>query len=199
MVYNLQSACTPISGIFMKFKRKSLRLANYDYSQVGLYYITICVNQQLCLFGDVVDKKLQINDAGKMIARSFIEITKYYKGFDIDTYIVMPNHFHGIIVINDEKFGALPRGHPFLKQWNYDQNTLILNNLSLGDVVGRFKSLTTHRYIKGVKDHQWIPFYEKLWQRNYHDHIIRNKKTLFAARRYIIDNPIHWEKKESNM
>jgi REP element-mobilizing transposase RayT len=177
----------------MKFRRKSLRLTNFDYSQTGLFYITICVNQQLCLFGDVVDKKLQINDAGKMIAHSFIEITKHYHGFDIDTYIVMPNHFHGILIINKQPVGAPPRGHPFLKQRLFDQNTLTLNELSLGDVVGRFKSITTHRYIMGVKKNQWKPFYEKLWQRNYYDRIIKNKKTLYATRKYIIDNPLHWK------
>jgi len=96
----------------MNFHRRSLRLANYDYSKAGMYYVTICINQHLCLFGKIVDQKLQLNDAGKMIAKSFIEITKYYCGFNVDSFIVMPDHFHGIIIINVQNVGAPPRGRP---------------------------------------------------------------------------------------
>jgi REP element-mobilizing transposase RayT len=133
-----------------------------------------------------------MNHAGKMIAKSFIEITKYYPGFDIDTYIVMPDHFHGIIIDNTN-IGAFTWRHSYIKSTTLNNSSSTENILSLGDVVGRFKSITTHRYIRGVRENNWQPYYEKLWQRNYFDRIIRDKKALYAARKYIIDNPLHWK------
>ena len=77
-------------------------------------------------------------------------------------YFVMPNHFHGVIIINDQHVGASPCGRPSLIKPNLFQNSSIKVSLHLGEVVGRFKSITTHRYINGVKKYQWKPFYEKL-------------------------------------
>jgi len=171
-----------IVGAGMKFRTKSLRLNSYDYSQNGLYFITICVNQQLCLFGEVIDKKLNMNGAGKMIAKSFIEITKYYNGFDVDSYIVMPDHFHGILIINNKNVGAPPCGRPIIMNPNIHQNSILTTNLTLGEIVGRFKSITTYRYINGVEKYQWKPFYEKLWQR------VSRKKNSFKFNSKSVEN-----------
>ncbi len=68
-----------------------------------------------------------------------------------------------------------------------------MSTMSLGDVVQRFKSLTTKRYIDGVKQHDWPPFNGKLWQRNYYEHIIRDEPDLNRIRQYIIQNPLNWQ------
>lgn len=258
----------------MFYRRNSLRLKNFNYTKPCVYFITMCVNQHLCLFGEVNDRKLKLNAAGKMIAKVFTNLRKYYKGTVLDTYIVMPNHFHGIIII-DHTVGASLCGRPSknilgneLNQQKNDctktkilmgqthskgrgytdpencvqtpnDRTLFFNNffatnkfndiyfgrhnwgrawstkmgqawstkmgrarrpapthdqLSLGEIIGRFKSYTTTQYISGVKNNKWKPFYEKLWQRGYYDHIVKDKKELFAIRKYIVDNPLHWEK-----
>ncbi len=216
----------------MFYRRNSLRLKNFNYTKPCVYFITICVNQHLCLFGEINDRKLKLNAAGKMIAKVFTNLRKYYKGTILDTYIVMPNHFHGIIII-DHTVGASLCGRPELENSVQTPNdrTLFFNNffvtnkfndiyfgrynwgrawstkmgralrpaptpdqLSLGEIIGRFKSYTTTQYISGVNNNKWKPFYEKLWPRGYYDHIVKDKKELFAIRKYIIDNPLHREK-----
>jgi len=177
----------------------------------------------MCLFGEINEKKLKLNDAGKMIANIFINLPQYYESILLDTYIVMPDHFHGIIAIK-RPVGASLRGRPEIKKnipmpntqkyiskenfkfCNHDKGNKIItlkgraqrptptgDQLSLGEIIGRFKSYTTRQYISGVKNNKWIPFYEKLWQRGYYDRIIRNEKELLAIRKYIINNPINWK------
>ena len=77
--------------------RRSIRLPGYDYSQAGSYFVTICAQDSECLFGDVVDGMVVLNDAGRMVQTVWDELPKHYPGVQLDEYIVMPNHFHGIV------------------------------------------------------------------------------------------------------
>lgn len=79
--------------------RRSIRLKGYDYSQPGAYFITMCTQDRACLFGEVVDGKMRLNDAGRMVEKWWVELNRKFPGVQTDAYIVMPNHFHGIIVI----------------------------------------------------------------------------------------------------
>ena len=119
----------------------------------------------------------------------------------------MPNHIHAIIIIK-QPVGAAPRGRPLinmgLKLNNISNQNNILGGgpaqgpaptgLSLSDIIYRFKSLTTKKYIDGVKNNQWSAFNKHLWQRSFHDHIIRNDRSLNAIREYIANNPVNWER-----
>jgi putative transposase len=96
----------------MPGNRKSIRLKNYDYTQQGAYYVTVCVNDRKCVFGDVRDGEMILNDAGDMVQRVWDEIPQFYDGIDIDHFQIMPNHIHGIIMI----VGAGPCGRPDNKQ-----------------------------------------------------------------------------------
>ncbi len=87
-------------------RHRSIRLQRYDYSQAGAYFVTICTQNRECLFGEIVNGEMRLKDAGKMIQAVWDEIPAYYPGIDIDSFIVMPNHIHGIVVI----VGAAPRG-----------------------------------------------------------------------------------------
>ena len=182
--------------------------------------ITFCVNKRFCLFGDIEDGEMKLKDAGKMVDMIWQEIPKYYPLVGIDEHIVMPNHLHGIIILNNDDVGANPRVRPLgiagnkEAQEKYDQAQEPTNGkrgqaqgpaptknggrLFLGDVVGRFESFTMNQYILGVKNHQWKPFHKKLWQRNYYEHIIRNENELNIIRQYIIDNPLNWETDREN-
>ena len=113
------------------------------------------------------------------------EIPKYYPGIVIDAFQIMPNHIHGIIKI----VGAGPCACPNIGQ----PQGVAPTGLSLPDVIHRFKTMTTKRYIDGVKHHGWPRFDGKLWQRNYWEHIIRNDDELNRIRQYIINNPAKWE------
>jgi len=114
-----------------------------------------------------------------MVQETWQKLPNYYSGINIDEYIVMPNHFHGIIVLNGRPQGGAP-------------------TLSLSDIIHRFKSLTTSRYHYGVKNDHWSRFPGRLWQRSYHDHIIRNEKSLSQIRQYIQSNPGKWDLDRNN-
>jgi len=171
-------------------KRRSIRLKGYDYSREGAYFVTICGQNRKCLFGEIVNGKMVLNDAGRMVESVWNEIPKYYPGIDIDVCQIMPNHIYGIVVI----VGAGPCACPDTGQpRNMGQPQGVAPTMSLSDVVHRFKTMTTKRYIDGVKQNGWPTFPGKLWQRNYYEHIIRDENELNRIREYIINNPAQWE------
>jgi len=156
--------------------RRSLRLRGFDYSQDGAFFVTICTQHRICLLGEIVGEEMILNDAGKMVQAAWDEIPFQYPGFETDERVVMPNHLHGILVIQTKEKGNGQEGQ----------------TLSLPDVVKRWKTLTTKRYSDAVKQHRWPPFPGKLWQRNYYEHIIRNEEELNHVREYIFTNPLKW-------
>jgi putative transposase len=157
-------------------KRKLQRLRNYDYSQNGAYFVTICTHKRLCLFGQIKDKMLCLNDAGQMVFNRFNEIPQFYSGIEIDQFIVMPNHLHAILMIN----------HSGTTQGSFP-------TMALPGYIQRFKSLTTRLYIEGVKNGCYPPFDKKLWQKSYYDHIIRSEKQYQKVSEYIQTNPLKWQ------
>ena len=188
----------------------SIRLLKYDYSNSGAYFITICAQNRECLFGKIVAGNMILNEAGKMIQSVWNEMPQFYYGIEIDVFQIMPNHIHGIIIIKN-KFklfvGAGPRACPNINSGpracpiGQPQNITgqpqgvapTGTAMSLCDVVHRFKTLTTKRYVDGVKNNHWPLFNNKLWQRNYYEHIIRNEKSLNYIQEYILNNPYNWE------
>ncbi len=169
--------------------RRSIRLRGYDYSQAGAYFVTICTNNRECLFGEVVDGAIRLNEAGRMVESVWNGMPTFYPGVITDAFVVMPNHIHGIVVL----VGAAPRGRPdFGPPADRGQPQGVAPTLSIPDVVHRFKTMTTKRYTDGVKRSGWPPFPGRLWQRNYYEHIVRNEESLNRIRRYIADNPARW-------
>jgi REP element-mobilizing transposase RayT len=148
--------------------RKITRLKDYDYTTPGAYSVTICVNNREILFGEVVDGEMHLSQIGEMIQKCWKEIPEHYPGVELDAFIVMPDHFHGIIILT---------GSP---------------TQSLFDVVHRFKSFTTAKYRAGVHTLGWPPFQGHFWQPNYFDRIIRDKIELHKTRNYIESNPSQW-------
>jgi len=174
-----------------RLHRRSIRLKGYDYSQPGAYFIAICTQDRACLFGEVVDGEMRLNDAGQMVQDVWDELPAFYPGVQTDAFIVMPNHIHGIIILVGAGSRACPDeiGQP---------QGVAPTRLSLPDVVHRFKTMTTKRYIDGVKKFGWTPFRRRLWQRNYYEHIIRNDHALQRIREYIWTNPLRWHLDREN-
>lgn len=156
--------------------RKLQRLRNYDYGNNNAYFVTICSQNRLQLFGRIEDSNLLLNDAGEMVSRKFGEIQHFYPDITIDKFVVMPNHLHGILLIGHS---GTARG-PF-------------PTMALSDYVQRFKSLTTKLYIDGVKNSNFLTFNKKLWQKSFYDRIIRNKAEYQKIWEYIDNNPLKWE------
>ena len=171
-------------------RRKPLRLQGYDYAQAGASYVTICTQQRTCLFGDVIKGEMVLNEAGQMIQQIWNDLPHHYPNVTLDAFVVMPNHVHGVLFIDDSLVGDGPRAVPILDQGPPQGATP--TTLSLIDLMHRFKSLTTAKYRHGVKTVGWLPFNGKLWQQGYYDHIVRNEKDLDRIRQYIINNPLQW-------
>ncbi|MDR2145385.1 MAG: transposase [Tannerella sp.] len=196
--------------------RRSIRLKGYDYSLAGLYFITICVNAgedkhvRPNLFGKISDGKMILNDAGRMVEKWCTEISHKFSDIIIDAYVIMPNHYHAIIINNGAPVGADLRVCPDDFSEHGSGNVLgepdggVLGGRDDGDVLGEhigsplraviqwFKTMTTNEYIRGVKTFGWQTFNKKLWQRNYWEHIIRNEQAYNHIANYILNNPMNW-------
>ena len=183
-------------------KRKSIRLKNYDYSLPCGYYITICTQDRACRFGDVIDGQMVLNDVGEIVNKWWLKIPQRFPNTNLDGYQIMPNHLHGIIVIHDHfpHRRGNSRGRPMTKTGGDKPQTGgdKPRPYRLGDIVGSFKSLTINEYIRGVKNHGWPRFRNRIWQRNYYENIIRSKNDLQKIRRYIQNNPQMWDRDKNN-
>ena len=134
-------------------RRSSLRLAKYDYASPGSYFVTLCVDQHLSLFGEIREGVMHLNAAGAMVDTAWRALKEHFPAIALDAHIVMPNHLHGIIDLF-----YTPDG---------------INAPALGKVINFFKSITTSDYCHGVNHQAWRAFQKRLWQRNYYEHIIR--------------------------
>ena len=159
-------------------RRRSIRLQNYDYSLTGAYFITMLTQDRKCLFGDIVDGEICLNDWGQTAQDEWEKSAQIRKEIELDAFVVMPNHIHGVIVITDGTGRATGRS-PLQSG---------PSRRSLSTLVGGFKAVVTKR-INGARD---IPG-TAVWQRNYFEHVIRNEDSLSRIRRYILDNPARWE------
>lgn len=185
----------------MEYNRRSIRLKGYDYSKSGLYFVTINTYKNQYLFGDIVHKKMVLNKAGIMVNKIWNEIPSFYNNFDIHEFIIMPTHIHGIIEIRagaqDEKMRVGMGTYPYHKG-NAPMLALDENHedsaKSLGDIVHRFKLMTTNEYIHNVNNNNWDRFKKKIWHRNYYEYIIRHKEDYEKISKYIKYNPNNWDK-----
>ena len=198
--------------------RKKLRIPDFDYSQPGAYYVSVVTQGRRKLFGQIIDGEMILNDIGKMVKEVIDQFPEHYPGINVELFVVMPNHIHALLLISDVVAGPRAcqsnRGQlqgvdpteegPYLsnhraRQSNDGQPQGVdptQEQLSLPDTVHRIKSLTTHRYMIGVRDMGWPRFAHRLWQRNYYEHVIRNERDYRAICEYIIANPKNWEKDE---
>jgi len=192
--------------------RKNLRIPEFDYSQPGAYFVTIVTQNRKTFFGQVLDGQMVLNDAGLMVKGVFDQIPEHYLGVNPELFIIMPNHIHLLLHITDvvaaphTSVVAAPHTNvvagPRACQSDRPKNSQpqgvdpTKDHLSLPEVVHRIKSLTTNRYIIGVREKGWLQFENRLWQRNYHEHVIRNERDYQAIYDYILANPLNWEKDE---
>ena len=171
-------------------RRQSLRLPEFDYSEPGAYFVTIVTQNRKTLFGKVIDGEMILNEIGTMVKEVIEEIPQEYHGINVEVFGVMPNHIH-ILLLTSEVVAGPCACHKNGQPQGVDPTK---NRLSLPEIVHRFKSLTTHRYMVNVKEKGWSRFEKRLWQRNYHEHIIRNERDYQAIYDYILANPLNWEK-----
>jgi putative transposase len=168
-----------------KRRRQSVRLPGYDYAQTGAYFITIVTQNRICLLGNIIDDQLILSDAGHIVQSVWKELPEHFAATATDTFVVMPNHVHGIIHIGNETKPvgaqhAAPSGGIGLSRSNVRAG-------SLGAIVRSLKSAVTKRY-----NEKHAPSGFGLWQRNYYEHVIRDENSLIRIREYIATNPARW-------
>jgi REP element-mobilizing transposase RayT len=172
--------------------RRSIRIKGHDYSQAGAYFVTVCVKDRACLFGFITNGQMQLNLPGQMVTKWWFELPNKFCNVEVDEFVVMPNHIHGIIKIVGADLRVCPDGDD--KHTETGEHT----GSPLHRMVQWFKTMSTNDYIRGINDHGWDRFNGKLWQRNYYEHIIRNDLELHAIREYISYNPLGWDNDDEN-
>ncbi len=183
----------------MSKERRSVRLKGYDYAQCGAYFLTVCTQHRETLFGLIEDREVRLNAAGRMVEDAWACLPDRFSNLSLDSFTVMPNHIHGILLLTDD----LPDDGDSLytgdhKDRPYEVISMGTKEGSVGRIVQAFKSISTNQYGEGVRIHDWPTFPGKLWQRNYYEHVVRDKDDLNRLREYISQNPEHWEDDENN-
>jgi REP element-mobilizing transposase RayT len=161
--------------------RKTPRLKVWDYSLPYWYFVTICTHNHFAFWGKIKETKVQLNQLGKQVFQCWQEIPSHYRSVELDDFVVMTNHLHGIIILNN-----VGSRHASTKRINDLQMGGTCPTPTLGNVIGSFKSAVTKWANKNGID-------TFKWQRSYYDRIIRNEKELFLMRNYIKTNPFKWD------
>jgi REP-associated tyrosine transposase len=159
-------------------KRKSTRLPDYDYTLPGAYFITICTNAGECIFGEVIEEKLRLNQYGEIVNDEWIKTAQIRSFIELDSYIIMPDHFHGIVIIKDT---GTARRAPTAERFSKPVEG------SLSTVIRSFKSAVTRR-INILRETPG----QTVWQRGYYEHVIRHNEKINLVREYIAYNPARW-------
>jgi len=141
-----------------------------------MYFVTICAQYMESRFGEIEDGRLVLNDAGVMVASTWEANATRYRGVALDAFVVMPNHMHAIVFLGADPYLTEP-------------------GETLTKIVQSFKSISTVEYIRGVRDGDYPQYDKVLWQRSFHDRILRNDHALGTARTYIEGNPGRWQER----
>jgi REP element-mobilizing transposase RayT len=180
--------------------KKQYRLPDYDYSEIGYYFVTICTKGKKCCFGDVVERKVRLSGIGEVVKKYWLEIPEHFEDVRVDEWVVMPNHVHGIIVIEKHKcrnetwyasrrnmINHVPTNH------GIKNNPMKLGAISLGRIIRWFKGRVKYEVGKLSNQKHFA------WQSRFYDHVIRNEKSLGEIREYIRNNPMKWELDRENL
>lgn len=178
--------------------RRSIRLKGYDYSQAGLYFITICCQDRVCRLGKIENGVMICNELGEIAYREWMKTAELRPQIELDAFMVMPNHIHGILKINEMNMDTLHSPNNTgdnmgdnMGECNSPNNTGECNSPlrspsnTIGAIIRGYKSSVTKQF--GL-----MGFDEKLWQRNYYEHIIRDEQSYQIISEYIINNPKKW-------
>jgi putative transposase len=170
-----------------KHHRRSIRLKDFDYTSEGAYFVTIVTWGREYLFGEIVEKEMYLSRQGEIVQKWWDDIPMHFPNVETGAFVIMPNHIHGIISIDERRERAL-------LPHNHGGETSPLHKPTLGQIIAYFKYQST----KEMNPVDNIGTITKLWQRNYYELIIRNEKELKQKTHYILDNPSHWDKDQDN-
>jgi len=192
----------------MDRERRTIRLSEYDYSNEGAYSITVCVHGRLCLFGEIANEKTILSRYGSIVQRCWDQLTDHYTGIELDTFVIMPNHVHAIIIITDDIVvkrdgvpiipvgaGLKPADMPVMPfvGAGFKPAPTGTKRHGLPEIIRAFKTFSA-REINRVRNAPGRP----IWQRNYYEHIIRKGDEYRRIKRYLLENPANWSQDDEN-
>jgi len=179
-----------------KHHRRSIRLKGYDYSQAGAYFVTICTHDRECLFGEINQGEMAMNPCGRIVHEEWVHSAQIRHEIRLDESVVMPNHVHGIVfIIDDGSRDVGATGRSPLRTMHPPSEPIFRPGPpkeSLGSFIAGFKPAVT-QWVNQMRGTPGLP----VWQRNYHEHIIRYEDELNQIRAYIRENPLRWETDEN--
>lgn len=185
--------------MYTEHDRKTIRLQGFDYAQSGAYFITVCAFDRAHIFGTIREEEMILKPVGRAVLECWQNIPSHFSFVRLDEFVVMPNHVHGIVWIDDGNVpsgrgNASGRGKACLAPTsNRNPNIMQFGQpppRSIPSIIGSFKSAVT----KSV--HSGKLLFGSVWQRNYFERVIRSESELHAVRKYIRDNPINWNMDE---
>ena len=184
-------------------QRRPTRLPHFNYTEHGAYFVTICTRNRVCLFGEVVDGEIQLNNIGEVAHAMWEQIPTHFPQVETDAWVVMPNHVHGVIFIAGSDTAVSPKEgattsvgmSPAVGATHASplQRPSGPPKCSLGAIVGSYKSAVSRR-VNELRRSRGAP----VWQRNYYDHVIRDAAALNHIRQYIAENPARWAEDPEN-
>ena len=166
--------------------RRSIRLKGYDYSQPGAYFVTVCTNKWKCLFGEIVGGTMVLNQLGQIVSGCWNEIPEHFPNVELDEFVTMPNHLHGIVVTANKNQLSACRGTACRAPTVESFGKPVAGSLST--IMRSFKSAVT-KEINKMRGTPNLP----IWQRNYYEHVLRNEDKLNRTREYVLNNPLQWQ------
>ena len=172
------------------YRVESARLPGWDYAQAGWYFVTICTKNRERILGDVVDSQIRLSNIGEIVADEWVKTRELRPNVRLDEWVVMPNHIHGIIVIENEPPGVVETHCNASLRGNY-KNKFGPQRNNLSSIIRGFKSAATKRIHLSAS-----PVFS--WQPRFYDHVIRNENSLNKIRQYIANNPLKWELDKDN-
>jgi REP element-mobilizing transposase RayT len=144
-----------------------MRLAGYDYSLSGAYFVTVCTHGRECLFGEIVADQMRLSPSGESVASVWQALPEHYAHVQLDAFVVMPNHVHGVVVLAPDEAARVRHG--------------------LSEVIRGFKTFSARR-VNELRNARGVA----VWQRSFHDQVIRDAAILRDIRNYIAANPSQW-------
>ncbi|MBU4268246.1 MAG: hypothetical protein KJ808_05300 [Acidobacteria bacterium] len=205
---------------FNRPSRRSIRLKGYDYADAGNYFITICTMNRECLLGEIHEGRMILSAIGEIANLEWLNTPKVRPDIELGPFVIMPNHLHGIITIypcrgdplgrpgrltleSNQIIQGVPPERPYILPGNsleikriiqggaFQQNAPTLKPETIGAIIGQFKSIST----KKIRETECLGFH---WQRNYYEHIIRDRSESEKIQKYILDNPKNWSEDQDN-
>jgi REP element-mobilizing transposase RayT len=162
-----------------RYRVETTRLKGWNCSSTGYYFVTVCTKEKECLLGEVVNGEIRLSRSGEIVAEEWQKTEQIRDNVTLNEWIIMPNHLHGVLIIE----------HSDVETTRRVVSTLKPN--SLGSIVGQFKSITTKRI-------RMLGYSHFAWQSGFYDHIIRSERSLRKIQEYIINNSLKWELDEYN-